>query len=88
MSLYNTKMYIYEFVLIYDWQAQQKTFKSEKRASPLSPGTWECVSLVPKNLRNTPYNLRHRLVQFCFCTKTIRATIKESRLIRIHFHAI
>ncbi len=32
----------------------------------------ECVHLVPKNWDTDACNLRHRLVQFCFCTRTIR----------------
>jgi hypothetical protein len=52
VNLYNINS-IYEFVLIYDWQTQQKKLtSSKKRASTLSPGTQECVHLVPKKLRN------------------------------------
>ncbi len=42
----------------------------KKRASPLSPGTRECVCLVPKNWDTDACNLRHRLIRFLFCTKT------------------
>ena len=38
----------------------------EKRASPLSPGTRQCVHLVPKNWDTDACDLRHRLVRFCF----------------------
>ncbi len=54
----------------------EKLKSSKKRASPLSPGTWECVRLVPKNLRHGPYNLRHGLIRFRFCTRTIRTPSK------------
>ncbi len=77
----------YEFVLIYERQTTKKLQSSKKWASPLSPGTRECVSLVPKTLRHRLYNLRHRLIQFYFCTGTIR-TPAEVQDIRIHFHAI
>ncbi len=66
----------------------KKTYKSKKRASPLSSGMREYEHLAPKILRHRPYTLRHRHVQFCFCTRTIRITIQELRLISIHFHAI
>jgi hypothetical protein len=39
---------IYEFILIYDRQTQQKNLSSKKWAFPLSPGTQECVCLVQK----------------------------------------
>jgi hypothetical protein len=35
----------YKFELIYDPQTKQKTPKSKKRDSPVSPGTRECVHL-------------------------------------------
>ncbi len=62
---------MYEFVLINDWADTPKKLRSFKtRASPLSLGTWECVRLVTKNWDNDACNLRHRLVRFCFRTKT------------------
>jgi hypothetical protein len=40
----------YKFALIYDWQTKQKILRSpKKRDSPLNPGRWECVRLVPKH---------------------------------------
>ncbi len=72
VNLYNTKIRIYKFVLIYYWQTHQKNRSFKKRASPLSPGTWECVRLLPKKWDTDACNLRHRLKRFCFCTRTIR----------------
>jgi hypothetical protein len=69
-------IHIHEFVLIYDRQTQQKKLCSKIRASPLSLCTRERVCLVPKKLRNGPYNLRIGLVKFCFCTRTIRTPSK------------
>ncbi len=60
----------YKFVLIYNRQTHRtKLWSFGKRASPLSPGTRECVCLVPKNWDADACNLRHRLVQFCLCTR-------------------
>jgi hypothetical protein len=68
---------IYEFVLTYDLQTQQKKLQRvKKRASPLSPGTPECVHLVQKMLRHMPYDLRHGLARFHVCTRTIRTPSK------------
>ncbi len=44
----------------------------EKRASPLSPVTSECVRLVPKIWDTDACDLGHWLVRFRFCTRTIR----------------
>ncbi len=57
---------MHEFVLIYD----RDTRSFEKRVYPLSPGTHECVHLVPIHWDTDACNLRHRLVLFCFCTRT------------------
>ncbi len=62
---------VYEFILIYDRETYKtKSFCFEKRASPFSPGTRECVCLVPKNWDTDACNLRHRLIRFHFCTRT------------------
>ncbi len=61
---------IYEFVLIYDRQTAKTLLSFEEGASPLSPGTRECVRLVPKNWDADAWNLRHRLVGFRVCTRT------------------
>jgi hypothetical protein len=60
---------VYKFVLIYDWQTKQKkTSKSEKRDSPLIPGTRECLRLVPQK-----FQTRARSILFLYQKPQCRA---------------
>ncbi len=79
----------YEFVLIYDRQTQQQKLQSsENKASPLSPGTRECVCLVPKYLRHWRMQFETWAHTISLLYQNHQDTIRDPRLIRIHFHAI
>ncbi len=61
-----TKIDIDEFICtdLQSADTQKKLWGFKKRASPLSPGTRECVCLVPKKWDTDACNLKHRLVWF------------------------
>jgi hypothetical protein len=69
---YSTNLYIWIRTNIRLADTTKKTWEFQKRASPLSPGMQEYVHLVPKKLKHGPYKMRHGLVGFRFCTRTIR----------------
>ncbi len=71
---------VYKFVLIYDWQTQQKNFRVQKKELPLWAQVHGNVYVQYQKNWDTGHTIWDRLVGFCFCTRTIRTAIQDSSI--------
>ncbi len=80
---------MYEFILLYDRQTKQKKLQSPKNGRPPWAQVCRNVYIYYQIIWDMgSYDLRHRLVRFCVCTRNHRTAIPKMRLIQTHFHAI